>query len=262
MRKGTNLERAFALAALASLFAGGNAVAATTFGASYVYGTSGPAAGGGALHHRQPVRAGRHGDRRRHERLGDRHELDADHGDHAGPRRRRPLRRRRRQRRRQHLHPAGRLVRQLHRRPPVQPVPRLRRGPRARRHHLGLWLRPVLLELPDHPGADGRLPAARRARPGVLPARGHGHGLRGRHPGHDLRRRLGRAALCRGHHRRLFGHAREVLPRRSRHAGPDGRVPARGLPRLGIRAAGRRRHLRRRPQRATALRSGSRSSRG
>ncbi len=48
MREGTSLTRAAAFAAMALLVGQGTAPGATTFGASYVYGTSGPASGGPA----------------------------------------------------------------------------------------------------------------------------------------------------------------------------------------------------------------------
>ena len=61
-------------------------------------------------------------------------------------------------------HDSARLVRRLPRRPAVEPLPRPGRDDHPRRHHVRLRRRQLLPELLDHPGADGGLPPAGRAR--------------------------------------------------------------------------------------------------
>ncbi len=110
------------------------------------------------------------------------------------------------------------------------------------RDHGRLRRRQLLPDCLRHAGADGGLPPEIRARSG-LPAAGlRGHLRRRALP--LAVRRLDRAALPRGDHRRL--RRRQLLSGQSGHPRPDGRLPVEGGAWLDVRASDLRRRLRRR----------------
>ncbi len=113
----------------------------------------------------------------------------------------------------------------LRQRLPRRPLPvhlrRLDRGARGPGHHDRLRRRLLLPQQLRHPAADGGLPPEDQVRLQLRSAGLRRHLRRRRLPGSG-RRRLHRAALRRGNHRRLPGLASPLLPRRHQHPRTDG----------------------------------------
>ena len=235
------------LATLGSLSAGIalGATSATPFQLAYMYGTSGPAARRHAHQpRRQPVPAGSDGHDRRRRRRGGRHELDAHRRDLA------LARRRRLSTTSSSTNPAARPA--CCRRAGSRTSPTCRRRARTTRpsrRSSATASRRAAAAATTAPtaaitrGADGGLPAARRARARLRPAAGDRHGLRRRRTSNTTSPTGSSSSTPRASRAAAGPATRRTTARRPGDPRRRWRLPPEDLPRHRLPAAGGDRRL-------------------